>query len=254
MRIVTTFFALMLLAGGASAQTFTRAEVAKMSPQELASRVLGGVAKIGAAKELKFYVSPVAPTPPWLEQVAVDLPPTYLDDYALCQSNRLVVNFAPLDPDAKQHMFDARYDPPTQVTNVDAIHRFAQSQSPDCAKLPETAYFDAASGGQAVQALDAFKLFRAEAEKPGSAVVSCADFVAMDFCKPGVARAVRGFASVISIQEERRKDASIVRTIVLAIPQPDSRAATELWLTIAFKADMRLSRAELRNIWGPPIP
>ena len=60
--------ALLLLASSADAQTFTRAEVAKLSPQELAARVLGGVALQGNAKEIKTYISPVAPTPPWLEQ------------------------------------------------------------------------------------------------------------------------------------------------------------------------------------------
>jgi hypothetical protein len=246
---------LAAFAQSASAQqTFTRAEVAKLSPQELATRVLGGVAQAGKAKELKFYVSPVAPTPPWLEQVEIDMPAVYLDVYSLCQSNRLIVNFAPLDPQAKDHMFDAAYDPPTRITTVDAIHRYAQSASPGCSTLPEAAYFDAASEGDAVQAMDAFMLFRAEAEKSNSAALSCADFVDMGFCKPGTVQAIRSFAAVISIQEERRKDASIARTVVLAIPQTDARAQTELWLTVEFKGGMKLAKGALRNVWGPPIP
>ncbi|HEY1631645.1 MAG TPA: hypothetical protein VGF56_10025 [Rhizomicrobium sp.] len=238
--------ALLAFAAGAQAETFTRAEVAKMSPRELAARVLGGVAQLGAAKELKFYVSPVAPTPPWLEQVQIDLPPSYLSIYAICMTNRLVVDFAPLDPDAKQHMFDSRYDPPTQITNVETTHRYAEA--PNCPAVPETAYFTASSEGDALQALDGFRLFRKDTSR-----ATCVDFTGKWTC-PKDLSGITGFSGVISIQEERRKDASTIRTIVLSIPATDSRDSRELWLTLEFRKGVRLAHAELRNIWGPPIP
>jgi len=240
--------ALALLAAAAPAQDLTRAEVAKLSPHDLAVRVLGDLAKDGTAKELKYYVSPVAPTPPWLEQVEVDFPVRWLDSPQLCEANRVVVDFAPHDPDARSHMFDGKYDPPVFVTDVANYFRFAPSTTRDCKAISDSAYFSATDTGQAEQALDAFKLFRKD-----TAHATCVDLTG-DWTCPKDLSGITAFSGVISVQDERKKDASITRTVVLAIPVEDSRDARELWLTVEFGKDVRLARAELRNIWGPPIP
>jgi hypothetical protein len=245
-------FALLLFATSAGAQTFTRAEVAKLSPQELATRVLGGVALLGSAKEIKTYISPVAPTPPWLERVAITLPPTYLADYSLCMSNDVVVDFAPLDPDAKQHMFDSTYDPPTKISRVDVRHRYAAAAS--CENIPDADFFAAQSDGAAEQAMDAFKMFRVEADKPGSAVIACRDLAKENFCKPDSAKNLTHFEQVLSIQEDRHQDASITRTVILSVSNAYGESKIELWLTVEFAKEVKLARAELRHLWADPIP
>lgn len=250
MRALTS--ALLLLATSAEAQTFTRAEVAKLSPQELALRVLGGVAAQGNAKEIKTYVSPIAPTPPWLERVAITLPPTYLASSSLCVTNEISVAFTPLDPQASQHMFDSKYDPPTKISRVDVRHRYAEATS--CENVSDSDYFDADSDGAAIQAMDAFKMFRVEAEKPDSAAIVCRDLAKENFCKPDIAKSVTRFEQVLSVQEDRHANASITRTIVLSVSNPYGGSKTELWLTIEFAKDVKLARAELRHLWADPIP
>jgi hypothetical protein len=248
MRVLA--FVLLFVATGANAETFTRAEVAKLSPQELAVRVLGEVASLGSAEEIKTYISPAAPTPPWLERVAIALPPTYIDNYSLCMSNYFFVDFAPLAPDANQHMFDSTYDPPTRITRVDVQHRYAAM--PSCEKVTDADYFSAESDSDAATAMDAFKMFRAQITN--NAVVSCSDFAGDNYCKPGIAAGVTRFESVLSIQEDRHKDVSITRTVVLSISNPYGESKTELWLTVEFAKDVKLVHAELRHLWADPIP
>jgi len=256
-------FAVTLLCTTASlaqpAQTFTRKQVLSLSPQELAARVLAAVAAKGTAKEHKVYISPVMPTPPWLETVLIDMPVT--QENHLCSKPTLAVRFEPLDPEeAKKHLFDApsSYDPPTQVRSVDLATRYADSANETdaaCAALSDEKYFNAPDRFSALQAIDAFKLFRAESANPKSATqFTCADLPGDGACKAGWQKTATVFYDVISIQQETDKNAVHTRTLVLSPKPLDASSADELWLTVRFdEKGMHLTKAQYVVQWPPPV-
>ena len=232
---------LVLLFTSASAQSITRAEVAKMSPHDLAVRVLGAVGETGEAKEVKLGHG--APRP-WVEQIEVDFP-RYGDGW-LCVTSQLIVNLAPRDPDKNWNIPDPSDDPPVFVTNVDSyFHRFAASTSRDCKAIPDSDYFSAVDYRQARQAADAFKLYR-NAVAANSHVLKCTDFTGA-VCSDSVFAEITKFCSVISIQNDRNN-----LTIVLKIaPTTQYRDARELWLSLT--NEMALSRAEVRDAEPSPV-
>jgi hypothetical protein len=249
----TLVLLLVILVSSASAQDLTRAEVAKLSPHDLSVRVLGNLGETGKAKELKFYVSPVAPTPPWLEQVEIDFPPRWLDSRELCEENGLIVDFAPRDPDARSHMLDAKYDPPTFITDVANQYRFASSTTGDCKSIPDTAYFSAIDFGQAEQAVDAFKLFLDAAANHSDKLV-CVDYTTNKTCSNNSFAKLTKFSRVISVQDDVQPSGIDKREIVLELPSDGMMEQSELWLTVLFgRPGMTLERAELRNLWPPPV-
>lgn len=261
MRILLAAMALTIASEAPSfaandSTTLTRAELGKLTPQQLSARLLSMLAKQTMAAEIRTYVSPVTPTPPWLYRAEVDLPASYDASLKLCHIERLVVDFAPLDGQAAQaHMFDANYDVPVKISGVDMMHQFADpAPSTDCAAIPKDNYFIATDIGSAAQAVDAFSMFREAVNKPGSKVLTCNDFTSGGSCKLDELKSVTRFESVLSLQEDRHQDASIARTIVLSVSNPYGEAKTELWLTVVFGKDVRLERAELRRLWADPIP
>ncbi|HEX3810807.1 MAG TPA: hypothetical protein VHW02_14025 [Rhizomicrobium sp.] len=250
----------VMAAGGAD--TLTRSEIAKLSPSQLSARVLSMIAKQGIGSEIRTYISPMAPTPPWLYRAAIDMPPVYDKSFELCHSERLYVDFAPLDPTAQSHMWEEKYDPPVAVSQIDMAHQYADpghkdATDADCAALPKSSYFGATDISTAAQAMDMFKTFRTEAVKDKSATTFlCEDFPKTDACTKGqeTVRAISSFGYVISIQEERHADASISRTIILAVGTPDSTSKQELWLTYRFAKTNGLQKADLKVLWPDPIP
>lgn len=253
---------LVSLPAAAEEATFTRKDVANLSSPELAAKVLAAVAqKSLSAKEQKFYISPVLPTPPWLERVVIAMPATYLTGWEMCRSSVLTVSFEPVADEAtrKARFFDQSFDPPATVSAIYDEQKFADAPSgasdADCAGIAADKYFTASDNSSAAQAMAAFRLFRAEVSaNPNSHALHCRVAVrGAGSCDrhAAVLSAMTGFTSVISRQDDTR-DGVITRTVVVSVESSDD-AKAELWLKVTFGGPkVELTSAEL--VYLPPDP
>lgn len=233
----------------AQSQTLNRAQVKQMSSKELAARVLNDIAETSTAKELKFYISPVAPTPPWLERIAIDLPRKFRSDIPMCVASRVTASFAPQDPDARKHLLDAQYDPSTHMVSVGTENRYAKASKPDCEQLPEADYFEAASENEALAAIRAFDLFRANTDK-----AKCVDRTGENRCREVHPKDVTAFSRVMACLDDTQSDGTILRTIVLGLPRDSAYERRELWIHLRLNQNgTALRTTEMRILHGGPV-
>ena len=249
-------------AAGEPVTTFTRAEIRALPPKEMAASILQGVAQTSvSSEEIKYYISPVAPTPPWLERVRLEMPSYSEKNFHVCRIDQLWVTFKPVDEaEANKHILDQQtYDPPTEIRNLYTEHLYANAGSGDssdaaCRAIPKTDYFFAQNDPDAEEALRAFRLFRDGMVSNGPGITfSCrTEAPHLDKDCEGSEKWLRHIASFSRVLSATNNK-NFKRVMALEVSGPIQGLVYELRLTTSFAdGHETLTNAEL-IVWHPPV-
>ena len=223
--------------------TFTRAEIAGMSNEQLAARALAAIAADARSARGEASSDPLTRPPPWVSRIYVELSPRI--EPALCRHQSLRLSLQPVHFEPAR-LADPSYDPPAAISDVELQTRYADP-GPDASNCPNrngTDYFSAPDAYAAVTAIRAFRLFRRAVATGTLGTVSCRNEHSGLSCR--TARA--GLPDVVRFYEVLWMDDQMV---VLAIGR-----ATQLRLTLDYRgsdASWRLIRTEL-VLRPPPLP